>query len=287
MSGETRQRTAAGDREASVAERAMSPGPIVAAHRRSCGCGIIDFLLNLDAFGRSSTPDATAWTIPRVALAAHRMLELLFVYYIMTTLGARIYTYMGWQLASPIAYDRCYILLGMMAITAFRQAHWGLTYPGAVTWFIVAITFIYTVVNSMCMLIGMSHSTPAFGAPHVIKDIIGVVLFAVGSFLEYYSERQRAEFKADPANRGKMFTGGLFRYARHINYTGHLLYEVGQGLFAGSIACAIGLWIFHHLDFAIRSIPLLHTYMADRYRAQYTAYCAQTPYKLIPGIVGL
>lgn len=53
--------------------------------------------------------------------------------------------------------------------------------------------------------------------------IIGVVSFAVGSFLETGSEIQRAIFKRNPKNSGKLHTSGLFSFAQHINYTGYMV----------------------------------------------------------------
>ena len=57
-------------------------------------------------------------------------------------------------------------------------------------------------------------------APWGLMEQAGVALFLVGSFLETGSELQRKAFKAEAANKGKLYYGGLFSLAQHINYTG-------------------------------------------------------------------
>ncbi|MGR5960169.1 DUF1295 domain-containing protein [Bacillus cereus] len=40
--------------------------------------------------------------------------------------------------------------------------------------------------------------------------------------LNTVSELLRKSFKDNPVNQGKLYTGGLFKYAIHINYLGGL-----------------------------------------------------------------
>lgn len=49
---------------------------------------------------------------------------------------------------------------------------------------------------------------------------LGLALFAVGLFFEATGDHQMANFKADPANHGKVMDRGLWRYTRHPNYFG-------------------------------------------------------------------
>ncbi|MER5863425.1 DUF1295 domain-containing protein [Kitasatospora sp. NPDC002040] len=48
----------------------------------------------------------------------------------------------------------------------------------------------------------------------------GVALWAVGLAFEAVGDRQLARFKADPANRGRLLTTGLWAWTRHPNYFG-------------------------------------------------------------------
>lgn len=58
-----------------------------------------------------------------------------------------------------------------------------------------------------------------------IHDVafFGVIVWIVGFLLEAVSEYQLDNFKRDPANNGRVFTGGLYKYSRRINYFGEAL----------------------------------------------------------------
>ncbi|HSJ56259.1 MAG TPA: DUF1295 domain-containing protein [Anaerolineae bacterium] len=51
-------------------------------------------------------------------------------------------------------------------------------------------------------------------------DGVAVVVWLVGFFFEAVGDLQLARFKADPANKGKLLTSGVWRYTRHPNYFG-------------------------------------------------------------------
>lgn len=50
--------------------------------------------------------------------------------------------------------------------------------------------------------------------------IIGLLIWLIGFFFESVGDRQLRKFKADPANKGKLLTQGLWKYTRHPNYFG-------------------------------------------------------------------
>ena len=50
--------------------------------------------------------------------------------------------------------------------------------------------------------------------------VVGVAVWAVGLFFEAVGDWQLKQFKADPANKGKVMDRGLWRYTRHPNYFG-------------------------------------------------------------------
>ncbi len=54
-------------------------------------------------------------------------------------------------------------------------------------------------------------------------DIAGAALWLAGFVLEVEADRELARFKRDSANRGRLLTGGLWRYSRHPNYFGEAL----------------------------------------------------------------
>jgi steroid 5-alpha reductase family enzyme len=49
-------------------------------------------------------------------------------------------------------------------------------------------------------------------------EILGAAVWLLGLTGEAVADRQMQRFKADPANRGKVCTAGLWRYSRHPNY---------------------------------------------------------------------
>ncbi|SDL94949.1 Protein of unknown function [Sediminibacillus halophilus] len=118
--------------------------------------------------------------------------------------------------------------------------------------------------------------------PLVWWDFLLVLLFLVGSFLNTFSELQRHRWKKDPVNRGKLFTGGLFRFSMHINYFGDLVWVTALALLTRSgFALFIPLLLF--FLFVFYNIPLLDRHLAWKYGSQFTHY-RKTTSKFIPFI---
>jgi steroid 5-alpha reductase family enzyme len=76
------------------------------------------------------------------------------------------------------------------------------------------------------------------GAWHV-WDVAGTVVWLIGFGFESIGDYQLAQFKKNPAHRGKLITTGLWRYTRHPNYFGEAV--LWWGIFM--IACAVSGWI--------------------------------------------
>jgi len=85
-------------------------------------------------------------------------------------------------------------------------------------------------------------------------------MFIVGILTETIAEYQRMRFKRDPKNKGKPYTGGLWQYARHINYTGYSLWRAGYSLAAGGWFWAAAAFAWQYTDFATRAVPILNEY---------------------------
>ncbi|KAF2204415.1 hypothetical protein GQ43DRAFT_437927 [Delitschia confertaspora ATCC 74209] len=112
--------------------------------------------------------------------------------------------------------------------------------------------------------------------------VLGSGLYLVGILTELISEVQRKRFKADPKNKGKPYTGGLWSFARHINYGGYTLWRAGAALAGGGWiwGAIVGTFIFH--DFATRSVPILNEYCEVRYGEAWEKFKKQTQWRLIP-----
>jgi steroid 5-alpha reductase family enzyme len=70
-------------------------------------------------------------------------------------------------------------------------------------------------------------------------EIIGILLFLTGSFLNTASEYFRFSWKQKKENTGHLYTGGLFKYARHINYFGDIVLFTGMAMVAHQIQLLI------------------------------------------------
>jgi len=69
-------------------------------------------------------------------------------------------------------------------------------------------------------------------------DALAAAVWLIGFFFEAAGDWQLARFTANPANKGKLFTGGVWRYTRHPNYFGDAAVWWGHFL----LAAASGAW---------------------------------------------
>lgn len=69
---------------------------------------------------------------------------------------------------------------------------------------------------------------------------LGVAVWGVGFFFEAVGDWQLRRFIAEPANKGKLMTRGLWRYTRHPNYFGEM--TQWWGIWLISLGAAPALW---------------------------------------------
>lgn len=60
--------------------------------------------------------------------------------------------------------------------------------------------------------------------------IVGLVVWAAGFAIEIVADLQKSRFKANPANKGKFISTGLWSKSRHPNYFGEILLWVGVAI---------------------------------------------------------
>jgi len=118
--------------------------------------------------------------------------------------------------------------------------------------------------------------------PLNVLDFLGVLLFIIGSYFNTYSEIQRKRFKNDPNNKGKLYTQGLFQYARHINYFGDVCWVTGWAIITHNLWAGI-IPIMLTLGFIFFFIPELSNYLEKKYGDNYQDWSKNTK-KLIPFI---
>jgi steroid 5-alpha reductase family enzyme len=66
-------------------------------------------------------------------------------------------------------------------------------------------------------------------------DVAGAAVWLVGFFFESVGDYQLSRFRKNPENRGRIMTGGLWRYTRHPNYFGEAAIWWGIFLIALSV----------------------------------------------------
>lgn len=118
----------------------------------------------------------------------------------------------------------------------------------------------------------------AIGGP----DYVAIVLFITGCILNSGSEILRNRWKKNPANSGKLYTHGLFKYSRHINYFGDILWVTAYALATANWYAAI-IPAFLFCFFAFYNAPKLDKYLKEKYGKAYDAYAGKTK-MLIPFI---
>ncbi|MEM9839768.1 MAG: DUF1295 domain-containing protein [Pseudomonadota bacterium] len=72
--------------------------------------------------------------------------------------------------------------------------------------------------------------------------IVGLAMWVVGFVIETIADGQKKAFRADPANRDRFITTGLWAWSQHPNYFGEILLWCGVAVMALPVLNG-GLWI--------------------------------------------
>ncbi len=118
-----------------------------------------------------------------------------------------------------------------------------------------------------------------------VVSYVGLALWVLGFTVEAVADLQKSRFRADPANRGRFISGGLWAWSRHPNYFGEIVLWIGVFVIAAPVLSG-WLWIgvlspvfVTLLLTRVSGIPLLEK-RADRTwggQSEYEAYKASTP----------
>ncbi len=113
-------------------------------------------------------------------------------------------------------------------------------------------------------------------------DYAGLTIYLIGSVLNSVSEFTRFKWKKKHENHGHLYTGGLFRLSRHINYFGDTVLFFGFAMLTRSVwsfiipASLVVLFIFVN-------IPIMENYLRTTYGGEFDEYAHRTD-KFIPFI---
>jgi protein-S-isoprenylcysteine O-methyltransferase Ste14 len=132
------------------------------------------------------------------------------------------------------------------------------------------------------ILFALTYVGGTSNEPINIFDIVGLALFALGSYLNSHSEYLRHQWKVKLENQGRLYTGGLFRYSMHINYFGDTILFTGWALITQSpimLLIPLGMTV----NFVFILIPRLDEYLESKYKEELREYAKRTK-RFIPWI---
>ena len=115
------------------------------------------------------------------------------------------------------------------------------------------------------------------------RDYACAAIMIVAGILQHGSEIQRYWFKSNPNNTGKIYTGGLFKLARGINHTGHVLRDIGHMILAPSWPLLV-LYLMADYDLVCQIFPETQGHMRIKYGEQWDKFENSTPWIYVPFI---
>jgi len=121
--------------------------------------------------------------------------------------------------------------------------------------------------------------------PLGIIGIVGIAVWAIGILVEIVADRQKSAFKADPANKGKFISTGLWAWSRHPNYFGEIVLWIGMAIVAVPVlegwqwVTLISPVFVAFLLIKVSGIPMLEESADERWGGQddYEEYKQKTP----------
>lgn len=139
-------------------------------------------------------------------------------------------------------------------------------------------------------IIPLSLLSLAYGATNIKEkyqklqffDVLGIIIFILGTYINFISEYDRYLWKLNPENKGHLYIEGMFQYSRHINYFGEILSFFGFAMFCGlwnlwiPIVMGAGMMLF--------SVPELDFYLNKRYGEEWIGYTNNVGFNMIPYI---
>ncbi|PKQ19865.1 MAG: hypothetical protein CVT66_08035 [Actinobacteria bacterium HGW-Actinobacteria-6] len=114
---------------------------------------------------------------------------------------------------------------------------------------------------------------------------VGFGVWVLGFGIEATADRQKGRFRADPANKGRFISSGLWALSRHPNYFGEIMLWTGVAIIALPVlsgwqfATLISPVFVYLLLSRVSGVPLLEKSAEERWGGQddYEKYKRQTP----------
>ena len=132
--------------------------------------------------------------------------------------------------------------------------------------------------------------------PLGIIGYVGIAIWTIGILIEIVADQQKSAFRADPANKGKFISVGLWAWSRHPNYFGEIVLWTGMAIIAIPVlqgwqwATLISPVFVFFLLTKVSGVPMLEEAADERWGGQddYEAYKQNTPVLMMkpPGFRG-
>ena len=115
--------------------------------------------------------------------------------------------------------------------------------------------------------------------------LVGLLVWTTGFAIEATADAQKRRFRADPANRGRFISTGLWSWSRHPNYFGEIVLWTGIALIAlpalqgWQLLTLVSPVFVYVLLTRISGVPLLERKADDTWGGEpdYERYKARTP----------
>ena len=113
-----------------------------------------------------------------------------------------------------------------------------------------------------------------------VVEVIGILLYLSGSYINTHSEYYRHVWKLKEENRRRLYTKGLFSLSMHINYFGDIVLFTGLALVTHSLSMLV-IPLIMAVNFVFNIIPSLDRYLEKKYKDEFRDYSKKTK-KFIP-----
>ncbi|MCB9457464.1 MAG: DUF1295 domain-containing protein [Anaerolineaceae bacterium] len=115
--------------------------------------------------------------------------------------------------------------------------------------------------------------------------VVGLAVWLLGMGIEVIADRQKRQFRKDPANKDKFIQSGLWAWSRHPNYFGEILLWLGVAIIAFPVlrglqyVTLISPLFVYVLLTRISGVPMLEARADEKWGGQpeYEDYKARTP----------
>jgi steroid 5-alpha reductase family enzyme len=111
-------------------------------------------------------------------------------------------------------------------------------------------------------------------------ELIGILLYLSGSYLNTHSEYNRHVWKLKAENKGRIYTKGFFSLSMHINYFGDIVLFTGLAMTTHRLSVFV-IPLIMTVNFVFFIIPELDKYLEKKYKDDFRKYAGKTK-KLIP-----